>query len=579
MTTKTITLADGLDLPLEACTETFAILAKRGAGKTHTSVVMSEGMLAAGLQVIICDPVGVWWGLRSSKDGAGEGFEIPIFGGDHGDIGLAEDAGALVADTLIEERASAVLDFSLFRKAQQTHFMTAFAERLYRKNRQPLHLILDEADAFAPQRPMKGQERMLGAVEDLVRRGRARGLGITLITQRSAVLNKDVLTQTECLITLRTTSPQDRAAIDEWVKAHGTDAERRELMESIASLPTGEAWFWSPSWLRIFRRVKVRDRRTFDSSATPQIGMAEVGPRKASEVDIGALRAHMEASEVKSREEAKSVEDLRGEVRNLRAELRKAEKRAKAAGVPEIEVKRRENEALRRGREEGARVGKDGERDALRAIIEQMVRIGRRALANEPETRRDSLVRPVNSSRRIPTVMGPSAPIASPNGPLDGPQQRIANAIAWMEAIGMAEPSQLAVAYLAGYKFGAGSYNNARGRLNQSGMVEYLTGNRIRLTQAGRKLAHRPEETLTREKLHTRVLAKLPGPEQRLLRPLLEAWPESMTNEDLALAAGYTPGAGSYNNPRGRLRSFGLAEYPEPGKVRAADVLFPEVGK
>jgi hypothetical protein len=77
-----------------------------------------------------------------------------------------------------------------------------------------------------------GQQRLLGAVEDLVRRGRARGLGVTLVTQRSAVLNKDVLTQVEVLVALRTIAPQDRAAIDEWIKVHGTPEQREELMAS-----------------------------------------------------------------------------------------------------------------------------------------------------------------------------------------------------------------------------------------------------------------------------------------------------------------------------------------------------------
>jgi hypothetical protein len=45
-------------------------------------------------------------------------------------------------------------------------------ESRFTRNRGPLQLVLDEADAFAPQRPQKGQERMLDAVEDLVRRGR-----------------------------------------------------------------------------------------------------------------------------------------------------------------------------------------------------------------------------------------------------------------------------------------------------------------------------------------------------------------------------------------------------------------------
>src|SRR5437588_3369168 len=104
------------------------------------------------------------------------------------------------------------------RKGAQVRLMTAFAESLYRLNRRPLHLMVDEADAFAPQRPMKGEERLLGSFEDIVRRGRARGLGVTLITQRAAIINKNVLTQTEVLVCLRVMAPQDREAVEAWIE-------------------------------------------------------------------------------------------------------------------------------------------------------------------------------------------------------------------------------------------------------------------------------------------------------------------------------------------------------------------------
>jgi hypothetical protein len=81
---------------------------------------------------------------------------------------------------------------------------------------------------------------------------------------------------------------------------------------------------------------------------------------------------------------------------------------------------------------------------------------------------------------------------------------------------------------------------------------------------------------LTSDELQRRVLERLPGPEQRLLTPLLQAYPKPMTNEALAEAAGYTAGAGAFNNPRGRLRSLGLVEYPQPGHVVAKPVLFLE---
>ena len=67
--------------------------------------------------------------------------------------------------------------------------------------------------------------RLMGAVDDIVRCGRVKGIGVTLISQRAAVLHKDVLDQAEVLIALRMTSPRDAA----------------QLKASLPSLPTGIA--------------------------------------------------------------------------------------------------------------------------------------------------------------------------------------------------------------------------------------------------------------------------------------------------------------------------------------------------
>jgi len=124
-------------------------------------------------------------GLRSSADGTAEGLPVVIFGGDHADLPLAETAGVLLADLVVDERVPAVLDLSTLSKSAARRFMTDFAERTVNRNRDPLHLVLDEADAFAPQRTDPGGQRLLGAIEDLVRRGRARGIGLTMISQRT----------------------------------------------------------------------------------------------------------------------------------------------------------------------------------------------------------------------------------------------------------------------------------------------------------------------------------------------------------------------------------------------------------
>jgi len=154
--------------------------------------------------------------LHASADGKSDGYPVVIFGGDHADVPLEETAGSLIADVLATQRISAVLDLSTLSKSGPRRFATDLLERLYHRNRQPLHVVIDEADLLAPQRVLSGGERLLGAMSDLVRRGRVHGLGATLVTQRPATLNSTGPSQSMMSGTTtslpRRTSRQVRAA-------------------------------------------------------------------------------------------------------------------------------------------------------------------------------------------------------------------------------------------------------------------------------------------------------------------------------------------------------------------------------
>lgn len=62
-------LTSTLSLPIEAVGQTIAIIAQKGMGKTYAAMKLTELMLAEKAQVVGLDPTGVWWGLRSGKDG------------------------------------------------------------------------------------------------------------------------------------------------------------------------------------------------------------------------------------------------------------------------------------------------------------------------------------------------------------------------------------------------------------------------------------------------------------------------------------------------------------------------------
>ncbi len=341
-----IELSPNLSLPLDFATESCAIIAKRGAGKTHTARVVAEDLLAGHVQTVIVDPVDVWWGLRSGKDGKSKGAEVVIFGGNHGDLPLTETMGAAVADLIIKRGVSAVLVLDHLTRSAQCRFASDFFENIYdgksgTEHRTPLHLIIDEADAFMPQKPWPGSERCLGMGDRIVRRGRSRGLGTTLISQRPAVLNKDVLTQSEVLITLQLNAPQDRKAVQEWVDANASGEDSKAFLASLAVLKRGEAWIWSPSKYELFQRTLIRDTRTFDSSFTPKVGGRKQQAPKLTDVDIEAIKQSMK--DVLEEQAANDPKLLKARIKELEKQVRaKGSKRA----VNQSELRELVEEAL-----------------------------------------------------------------------------------------------------------------------------------------------------------------------------------------------------------------------------------------
>jgi hypothetical protein len=310
---------EAFTLPIELVTSTQAILAKRRVGKSYTASVQAEEMLTAKQQIVAIDPTGAWWGLRASADGLGKGFPIALLGGEHEpDAPLDENAGEVIASAIVAERFSAILDLSLFRKGQANRFMAAFLETLYRLNRSAVHLFVDEADTVAPQKPYGDEARVLGAMQDVVRRGGIRGIGCTLITQRPAVLNKDVLTQCEVLTTLRLVHPADINAINAWVSVHGAPEQAARMIESLPSLPVGRAWVWAPDMPgkgEVFDMVDIRERRTFNSGATPKPGASVKPPKVLAKPDVERLGKVIAETARKAREE--NPEALKKRIREL----------------------------------------------------------------------------------------------------------------------------------------------------------------------------------------------------------------------------------------------------------------------
>lgn len=557
-----------LSLPLNAVTQTFGILARKRVGKTYTASVMAEEMIKAKVPIVVLDPTGAWWGLRASATGKSDGLPVVIIGGAHGDVPLEPTAGKVIADLVIQHPGYYVIDLSgTESNSQQDRFAMDFAERLYRgkeSKKFPMHLFIDEADSFAPQRPMDGQQRMLGAFEAIVRRGGIRGIGVTMITQRPAVLNKNILTQCECLIVLQMTGPQDQDAIKEWVSRNGTKSQQETLMGSLASLQRGEAWVWSPSWLDVFKKVQIRTRETFNSSATPDAGEAAVVTPKMAKVDLESLGEQIKATVENAK--ANDPGELKRQIAALKKEKAEIEKHY-ANFKPEttkVEVPIFNAEAL----------------EKVERAVEFFMELKQAADRSWDEACKIQL--DLESLKKIAGVMTqrpsgapvPSMPIQRRVIPVkrpeikqrgDGSLGRCDRAILTALAQYPYGRSSNQVAVLTGYSGNSGGFNNSLSKLRSS---EFITrGNPMQITEAGLSALGHWEPLPTGDGLQQHWLNRSGKCEAAILGVLLKAYPEGMTSEEVAAHTGYAPSSGGFNNSLSKLRTLELITRGQPMKA------------
>ncbi len=490
-----------------------------------------------------------------------------VFGGDHGDLPLERAAGALIADVVVDHPAWYVLDFSHFEsKEAERQFATDFAERFYRRkgtNKAPMHLFVDEADMFCPQQVPSGDQRMLGAFQSIVRRGGIRGIGTTLISQRAAVVNKSVLEQIDVLIALRTVGPNDRKAIARYVEAHGSTEQQHELMDSIASLGLGEAWIWEPGE-DLFQRVQIRQRHTYNSSATPDSTKQALTPARMAPVDLEKIR-HQLATLVQ-----KAEQDDPQALRRRIAELERARPKA-TVQIKEVVKYVVPEEVIAEARRTAAELREAGDR------LERLVTAGAdvRSLVAEPSKS--------FGERPAPKVERPSVVEASPRQELerpthDEPVELKAGARRMLEVLSRHHPMRVTraqAATLARFKVGGGAFQAYWSALKRAGFIEE-EGKEVSVTKAGLLEAGvTPANPITTQELLDVWRGSLKPAASTMLDLLVEIFPDSLTRDQLAERVNMVSSGGAFQTYVGTLRRNGLIDF-DGTYYRASASLFIE---
>jgi hypothetical protein len=351
---------------------------------------------------------------------------------------------------------------------------------------------------------------------------------------------------------------------------YGTEEQGRELMDSIAELPIGTAFFWSPSWLGVFRKVRVRKKRTFDSSATPKVGSSLARPTAYAEVDIDGLRAQMAAMIEHAAEDDPAA--LRRKIKELEKQIAsgKPEVREVQVSIPVVDAD------LVGQMKAAAGMLSDQVRD-IEAIVEDARKISQDlfSTANRVLSSGWNPIEPEKTPSPA-TVRQKPEPKPAGDTTISTPQWNILMSLASFGALGIHEVAKSNLAAYSGQSPKSSGYTNNLGKLRTLGLIDYPRGGFVSITEAGRSMVPEPSCIPTLEYLHEAWFDKVTRPQAAILRAVIRNHPAFWDKKGLAEASDQSPTSSGYTNNLGHLRSLGLIDYPTPGCVAATELLFPE---
>lgn len=617
-------MAKHFTFPPEILSQHIAALGKTGSGKTSTAKLIVEQVVASGARVCVLDPIkSDWWGLTSSVDGKRAGLPFHILGGPRGHVPLHASAGKAIAEIVANGSLPlSIIDMADFEPGGQAKFFTEFAPKLLQKMRGVVYLVIEEAHLFAPkERSGIGAENLsIHWAKTLATAGRSKGIRLILATQRTQALHNALLGSCDTMIAHRLTAPADQAPVIDWLKANTSKDVMQQVASSLASLKTGSAWLCSGEAKR-FEVVDFPRISTYDNTATPT-GDGDTREIKTAAVDRNKLEAIIGQAVVQAKAndpkelkrllaaKDKRISELEADVKVQRTSLHPApgkptpvltdadralvaklndmllQVRERALSTPstmdieaafarvvtrELQARDRSHAQLREAfleAFESANVKK------LLAKLEQISAPPADGVSKPPYN--------ISSPRQSVTALLPRPAVQGnnqttrPNDCVTPAKQRILNALAFFEGIGLPKVGKVQLALMADASPGSGAFNNNLGAMRTAGLIEYPSPGDVALTDAGAAVASVNGAPTSTDELQSMIRSKLPPAKWRIVQALIDAYPDALPKDELANRAQASPGSGAFNNNLGSLRSLGLIDYPRPGHAVAKSVLFLE---
>ncbi len=538
-----------LPIDLARLLETRLLLqANSGGGKSFALRRILE-QTAGQVQQIVIDPEGEFATLR-------ERFDYIVCAPHGADAVATPQTAAALARALWQAGTSAIIDIYELKAHERILFVRRFLDALVNAPRAMWHptlVVIDEVHTFCPQ---VGSAESAGAVIDLATRGRKRGLALIGATQRLSKLHKDCAAELLNKLIGRTGLDVDvQRAADE------LGMNRKDATEALRNLMPGDFYAFGPALSRSVQHTRIGPVAT----THPQTGHRELTAPPPASAKVLAQLAKLEGIQREVEQEAKTVDELRAEVTNLRRKLTIAEKAQ--PGVAEAEVKRRVDEAL-------ATVPKP-------AIPPAVLRHVATAIAALQAIEANSATTPAAAPRSMRSaapraLAAPSAINGTPHATVEGLRSgavRILQELAARYPAGYSRPQ---VGALTQFAHKGGTFTTYFGDLRRNGFIEERSGLTY-ATEAG--IAALGDKVPAAPTSHDDAMAlwrkALRSGAFLMLEAIVAAGHNGISRDDVASSVGMTASGGTFTTYLGDLRRNGLIT--DQGKrCTANDILFPQ---
>jgi hypothetical protein len=563
-----------MNLPIAALSQHIIVLGKTRSGKSSTIRLLVESLLDDKKPVCIIDPKGDWWGLKSSANGKQAGYPVVIFGGEHADVPLNAHAGGHVAELIATGNRPCIIDLGGWMVGDRTRFFIDFASTLFRQTRGQRWLVIDEVHNFCPQGKVLDPDagKMLHWSNRLASEGLGKGLQLIAASQRPQKVHKDFVTSCETLIAMRVIHPLDRGAIKDWIDGCPDPEKGREVLNTLASMPRGHGWVWSPEIG--FGPVKVAFPRfsTYDSFKAPT-SEAATKLKGWAEVDLDEVKDKLASVVEEAKQKNPSL--LRQQIAALKHdldELRRAKPEAKqsiktVSAFKDGQIKRLESlfdkiiaEAIRHGQAMSMFWKNQQEiAEALLAAVKSVTGY------KEPVQRQPARIYQL---QKPAAVAKPEQVAHDRNSGMDKAQRAFLTALAQQQR----PLTRNQIAIFAGYSAKSGHVDNTLGKLRSG---NYINGNRnsIRITDDGLVALGSYDPLPIGRDLQNYWIKELDLAASKFLAVICEAYPATLGRDELAVRAGYSPESGHVDNMLGQLRSRDLISGGRHA-IKASDELF-----